>query len=88
MMTTIEHEYRRSVNAVCLISQSDTVLARSPILQRSIALRNPYVDPISYIQVELLRRLRECPDGDDHAALEDAILLTISGIAAGLKNTG
>jgi phosphoenolpyruvate carboxylase len=88
MMTTIEHEYSRSVNAVCLISQSDTVLARSPILQRSIALRNPYVDPISYIQVELLRRLRECPDGDDHAALEDAILLTISGIAAGLKNTG
>ncbi len=88
MMTAIEHEYSRSVHAVCLISQSDTLLARSPILQRSIALRNPYVDPISYIQVELLRRLREFPDGDGHEALEDAILLTISGIAAGLKNTG
>ncbi len=88
MMTTIEHEHGRSVHAVCLISQSDTLLARSPILQRSIALRNPYVDPISYIQVELLRRLREFPDGDGHEALEDAILLTISGIAAGLKNTG
>ena len=88
MMTTIEHEYSRSVHAVCLISQSDTLLARSPILQRSIALRNPYVDPISYIQVELLRRLREFPDGEGHEALEDAILLTISGIAAGLKNTG
>jgi len=88
MMTTVEAEYSRSVSAVCLISQSDTLLARSPILQRSIALRNPYVDPISYIQVELLRRLREFPDGDGHEALEDAILLTISGIAAGLKNTG
>lgn len=88
MMSAIEAEYSRSVNAVCLISQSDTLLARTPILQRSIALRNPYVDPISYIQVELLRRLREFPDGSGHEALEDAILLTISGIAAGLKNTG
>lgn len=88
MMVTIEAEYSRSVSAVCLISQSDELLARSPILQRSIALRNPYVDPISYIQVELLKRLRAAPDGNDHAALEDAILLTISGIAAGLKNTG
>ena len=88
MMSAIEAEYSRSVSAVCLISQSDTLLARTPILQRSIALRNPYVDPISYIQVELLRRLREFPEGSGHEALEDAILLTISGIAAGLKNTG
>lgn len=88
MLDTIQAEYDRSVAAVCLISESDSLLARSPVLQRSIALRNPYVDPISYVQVELLRRLRENPDADGHADLEDAILLSISGIAAGLKNTG
>ena len=88
MLATIHAEYNRSVAAVCLISESDSLLARSPVLQRSIALRNPYVDPISYVQVELLQRLRENPDADGHADLEDAILLSISGIAAGLKNTG
>jgi phosphoenolpyruvate carboxylase len=58
------------------------------VLQRSIARRNPYIDPMSYNQVELLRRLRADPEGPEHAVLEDAILLSISGIAAGLKNTG
>jgi phosphoenolpyruvate carboxylase len=88
MFALIQREYDLSVTAVCMISESDTLLARSPVLQRSIALRNPYVDPISYVQVELLRRLRENPEADGHAELEDAILLSISGIAAGLKNTG
>lgn len=88
MMTIIEHEYQQSVAAVCMIAESTQLLARSPVLQRSIALRNPYVDPISYVQVELLTRLRAHPDDADQTALEDAILLSISGIAAGLKNTG
>jgi len=88
MFALIQSEYDLSVHAVCMISESDTLLARSPVLQRSIALRNPYVDPISYVQVELLRRLRENPEAEGHADLEDAILLSISGIAAGLKNTG
>ena len=43
---------------------------------------------MSYLQVELLERLRAAPDGPEHVALEDAIMLSISGIAAGLKNTG
>ena len=88
MMQDIEHEYQLSVSAVCVITQSEKLLAGNPVLQRSIALRNPYVDPISYVQVELLSRLRAQPDGIGHEALEDAILLSISGIAAGLKNTG
>lgn len=88
MMQLIEHEYQQSVHAVCVVTQSEKLLARSPILQRSIALRNPYVDPISYVQVELLARLRAHPEALGHEALEDAILLSISGIAAGLKNTG
>lgn len=88
MMQIIEQEYQHSVSAVCVITQSEKLLAGNPILQRSISLRNPYVDPISYVQVELLSRLRAHPDDTGHEALEDAILLSISGIAAGLKNTG
>jgi phosphoenolpyruvate carboxylase len=59
-------------------------------VQRSIALRNPYVDPLNYIQVEMLRRLRDFPDPDGPEAgpLRDVIVLTINGIAAGLRNTG
>jgi phosphoenolpyruvate carboxylase len=88
MMSIIEQEYHRSVLAVCMISDSDKLLSRSPVLQRSIAQRNPYVDPISYVQVELLKRLRANPDMEGHEEIEDAILLSISGLAAGLKNTG
>ena len=84
----IREEYERTVRMVCKVARIERLLDNSPVLQRSIVLRNPYVDPLSYVQVELLRRLREAPAGDDHAALEDAILLSISGIAAGLKNTG
>ncbi len=81
-------EHERTCRMVCQVAQIERLLDNNPVLQRSIARRNPYVDPLSYIQVELLRRLRAAPEGPDHAALEDAILLSISGIAAGLKNTG
>ena len=85
---TINEEYQRTSRMVCQVARIAHLLDNSPVLQRSIALRNPYVDPLSYIQIELLRRLRAAPEGPDHAELEDAILLSISGIAAGLKNTG
>lgn len=88
IFATIHTEYERTVRMVCQVAQIDTLLDNWPVLQRSIARRNPYVDPISYVQIELLRRLRAAPDGPDHTALEDAILLSISGIAAGVKNTG
>lgn len=84
----IRDEHERTVRLVCMVAQIERLLDNTPILQTSIARRNPYVDPISYIQVELLRRLRADPEGPEHAALEDAILLSISGIAAGVKNTG
>ena len=61
-----------------------------PVIQRSVHLRNPYVDPLNYLQVEMLRRLRALPDqGMPEAdAYREVIVLTINGIAAGLRNTG
>jgi len=84
----IKDEYARTCRLIAQVAQVGNLLDRSPVLQKSIARRNPYIDPMSYVQVELLRRLRADPEGLEHLALEDAILLSISGIAAGLKNTG
>ena len=65
-------------------------LDNAPTLQRTIRRRNPYVDPLNFIQVALLRRLRFLSEQDSPKAQEilHAIFLTINGIAAGLKNTG
>ena len=58
-------------------------------MERTIALRNPYVDPISYLQVELLRRLRTLPEEDsEREGLEYAVLVSLLGVAAGMRNTG
>jgi phosphoenolpyruvate carboxylase len=61
------------------------LLENNPVLARSIRLRNPYVDPLSLIQVELLHRKRR---GEDNDSLNYALAATINGIAAGLRNTG
>jgi phosphoenolpyruvate carboxylase len=79
----IAAEHARTVAAVLEIVEADELLDRHPVVQRSIRLRNPYVDPMNAIQVELLRRYR---DGDEDAA--PALLRSIAGIAAGLRNTG
>ncbi|MBU6334047.1 MAG: phosphoenolpyruvate carboxylase [Chloroflexi bacterium] len=84
----IAEEHARAVALVRRVAQVARLLDDSPVLQHSIARRNPYVDPLSYIQIELLRRLRADPAAADHTDLEDAILASISGVAAGLKNTG
>jgi phosphoenolpyruvate carboxylase len=88
VFSRIEAEHARSITMISRVAGATEILDYAPVLKRSIALRNPYVDPMSYLQVELLERLRAAPDGPDHAALEDAIMRSISGIAAGLKNTG
>ena len=64
---------------------SERLLEDNPVLRRSIDVRNPYVDPINLVQVELLHRLRGS-GGDER--LRDALLVTINGIAAGMRNTG
>jgi phosphoenolpyruvate carboxylase len=81
----IRSEYERTRELVLAVTGQTRLLDRTPVLQHSIERRNPYVDPLSFIQVELLRRLRR--DGASEALVR-AMLLTINGIAGGLRNTG
>lgn len=77
--------WERTKDAVLRVTGQSALLEQNPVLARSIRLRNPYVDPMSVIQVELLRRKRS--DVTD-AGLDDALAATINGISAGLRNTG
>jgi phosphoenolpyruvate carboxylase len=82
----IRAEYDSSVAAMLEILERDRLLADDPTLSRSIELRNPYVDPISFLQIRLLRAYRASDAHDP--ALRDAIRLSINGVAAGLRVTG
>jgi phosphoenolpyruvate carboxylase len=85
----IEEEWVRTEKAVLAATGQDGLLAGSPVLRRSVRLRNPYVDPLSFVQVGLLRRLRSLPeDSPEWTALGSLVALTVNGIAAGLQSTG
>ena len=85
----IAAEHARTVEAVKAIVEAKALLDRQPVLQRSIRLRNPYVDPMNAIQVELLRRHRDPSATDEEReAVRRPLLRSIAGIAAGLRNTG
>ena len=75
----------RAIDAVLAVTGHENLLDANPVLRRSIDVRNPYVDPINLVQVELLRRLRE---KDPDPSLFDAFVVTVNGIAAGMRNTG
>jgi len=79
----IAEEHERTVACVLAIVETERLLDRHPVVQRSVELRNPYVDPMNAIQVELLARYRT---GDEE--VEATLLRSIAGIAAGLRNTG
>jgi phosphoenolpyruvate carboxylase len=85
---TIAEEHARTVEAVLAIVEAQALLDRHPVLQRSIELRNPYVDPMNAIQVELLKRYRASGDEEEKARVERPLLRSIAGIAAALRNTG
>jgi len=78
-------EFDRTRGIILSITGQEELLEKNPVLSRSIRLRNPYVDPMSLIQVDLLRRKRA---GMDTEAVNYALGATINGIAAGLHNTG
>ena len=86
----VEAAFNRTREAILLTTGGRELLDNDPVLQRSVRRRNPYIDPLNFIQVSLLRRLRGMPDPEsaEAAHLRDTIFLTINGIASGLKNTG
>ena len=89
LFALIEAEFRRTHDAILEITEQRSVLERQPQLLASLRLRDPYLDPMSYFQVRLLRELRRLPTDDPgRAAHLQAVLRTINGIAAGLQNTG
>jgi phosphoenolpyruvate carboxylase len=83
----IETEFGRTCDALLAVTEQERLLAREPLLRASIDRRNPYVDPMSLLQVELLRRSRATGNGDGEE-LARASFLAINGIAAGMRNTG
>jgi phosphoenolpyruvate carboxylase len=78
-------EFHRTVRAVLAVTRQSELLQSNQVLAHSIKLRNPYVDPMHLIQVDMLRRKRA---GEDTPQVNRAIAATISGISAGLRNTG
>jgi phosphoenolpyruvate carboxylase len=83
-------EFERTREAVLAVTGHAELMDADPVIQRSVHLRNPYVDPLNYLQVEMLRQLRAMPDADGPKAeaLREVLTFTINGIAAGLRNTG
>jgi len=82
-------EFERTRQCILTVTGQQELLENNPVLSRSVRLRNPYVDPLSLIQVDLLRRKRTlAADSKLDPALDYAIGATMNGIAAGLHNTG
>jgi phosphoenolpyruvate carboxylase len=82
----IEAEAQRTRAALCRVRGAEELLSRDPVLRRALWLRNPYIDPMSFVQVDLLRRWRK--GGRRDAGLERALVATVHGIARGMQNTG
>ena len=81
-------EYGRTERTILEVTNLPQLLDGEPRLRRSIKLRNPYVDPLNFVQVALLRKLRSDPNAPDAPLWRDGVLLSVNGIAAGLQNTG
>ena len=84
----LREEHERTQRVVLRLTGQQELLEHAPWLQRSIRVRNPYIDPMNYVQVALLRRLRARPDAAHEEELREAVLLSVNGVAAGLRNTG
>lgn len=82
----IVDEYERTKRALLQITNHSELLSHIPNIKESVHLRNPYVDPLNFLQVDLIDKLRTTPNPPDELVTE--VLLTINGVAAGLMNTG
>jgi phosphoenolpyruvate carboxylase len=81
----IEEEYERTRREVLAVTGSRKLLDAAPVLRRTLAVRDTYLEPLHHLQVALLRRYR---DSGADPILERALLTTVNGIAAGMRNTG
>jgi phosphoenolpyruvate carboxylase len=89
IFSAMQEEHTRAKEMVCAITEQTELLEKSPVMKRSIERRNPYVDPLNFIQVSLLRRLRNMtPEDEGYSVTLLAVLTTVNGIAAGMKTTG
>jgi phosphoenolpyruvate carboxylase len=84
----IAAEHARAVRMVLRITGRSALLANQPVLAESIRLRNPYVDPLNFIQIESLTRWRRAKSARERERLRKLLALTVTGIAFGMKSTG
>jgi len=89
ILGVLTDEFARTERAILAVTGRKQLLAGEPVLLKSVQLRNPYIDPLNYLQVEMLRRLRSGRLAkDEETAARAVVELTINGISGGLKNTG
>lgn len=86
----IKNEFYLTREMILEVSGHNELLDSDAVIQKSVHLRNPYIDPLNYLQLEILRRLRNLDDqaGPQATELKETLLVTINGIASGLRNTG
>src|SRR3712207_7188104 len=102
IFTTIEREYALTVREILAVTGSSELLDGNPVLARTLGVRDTYLEPLHHLQVALLRQYRDSAAGtqviatapgarrapSETTALERALLTTVNGIAAGMRNTG
>jgi phosphoenolpyruvate carboxylase len=85
----IAAEFERSERALLAVTGQDALLAHSPVIARSIELRNPYTDVLNLVQLDLMQRWRGGGDeGDEAEALREVLFVSINGVAAAMQSTG
>jgi phosphoenolpyruvate carboxylase len=84
----IRSEFDKTRQILLDIARQNELLEDDPVLATSIRLRNPYVDPLSYIQLEAIKRIRASTEDAERQSWERVARLTVQGVAAGLRHTG